>query len=79
MEVLRLGAELELQLPAYATAKATWNPSHIWDLHHSSWQGWILNPLREVRDRTHNLMDASWVRFHYATTGTPISFFFMAE
>ena len=26
-------------------------------LHHSSWQRWILNPLSEARDQTHNLMD----------------------
>ena len=36
MEVPRLGAELELQLPA--TATATWAPSFICDLHHSSQQ-----------------------------------------
>ena len=31
MEVPRLGAELELQLPAYTTATATWDLSHAWD------------------------------------------------
>ena len=36
MEVLRLGVELELQLPAYTTATATRDPSCVWDLHHSS-------------------------------------------
>ena len=39
MEVPRLGVEWELQLPA--TATATWNLSHVCDLHHSSWQCWI--------------------------------------
>ena len=29
--------------------------SHVFDLHHSSQQHWILNPLSEARDRTHNL------------------------
>ena len=38
MEVPRLGVELELQLPAHTTATAAWDPSHICDLHHSSWQ-----------------------------------------
>ena len=36
MEVPRLGVKSELQLQAYTTATATWNPSHIYDLHHSS-------------------------------------------
>ena len=50
MEVPQLGVESELQLLAYATASAPWDPSHIFDLHHSSWQCQILNPLSEARD-----------------------------
>ena len=46
MEVPRLGVESELQLPAYAMATATWDPSHACSLHHSSQQRWILNPLK---------------------------------
>ena len=44
MEVPGLGVELELQLLAYATATATAtpDPSHICNLHHSSWQCQIL-------------------------------------
>ena len=61
MEVPRFGVESELQLMAYATAPATWDPSRVYDLHHSSWQRQILNPLSEVRDGTCILMDASWV------------------
>ena len=38
MKVPRLGVESELQLPAYTTVTATRDPSHIFDLHHSSWQ-----------------------------------------
>ena len=45
MEVPRLGVQLELQPLAYATATAT--PD--------------LNPLSKARDRTHVLMDTSWV------------------
>ena len=45
VEVLRLGVESELQLLAYTTATATWDPSCICDLHHSLWQSLILNPL----------------------------------
>ena len=56
MEVPRLGVSSELPLPAYTTATATQDPSQICELHHSSQQLWILNPLREARDRTRNLM-----------------------
>ena len=59
MEVPRLRVELELQLPAYTTATATPDPSHVWDLHHSSQQHQILNPLSRARDQTHILMDTS--------------------
>ena len=38
MEVPRLGVESELQLLAYTTATAMQDPSHVWDLHHSSQQ-----------------------------------------
>ena len=72
MEVSRLGVELELQqLLAYTTATATRDPSRVCDLHHSSWQQRILNPLSEARDRTHVLMDTSWIRFCYTMTGVP--------
>ena len=50
MEVPRLGVESELQLPAYTTDTAMQDPSHIFDLHHSSQQHWIPDPLREARD-----------------------------
>ena len=56
MEVPRLGVESELLLPAYATATTTPDPRHVCDLHHSSQQCWILNPLSEARDQTCNLM-----------------------
>ena len=61
MDVPRLGVEPELQLLAYTTATATRDPNHVCDLHHSSWQCWILNPLNEARDRTHILMYTSLV------------------
>ena len=71
MEVPRLRVELELQLPAYARAIATQDPSCICHLHHSSQQLWIRNPLSEARDRPHNLMVPSQIPFLYAMTGTP--------
>ena len=61
VEIPRLGLKLELQLPAYATATATRDLSHVCDLQHSSWQRQILNPLKEARDRTCNLMVTSRV------------------
>ena len=72
MEVPRLGDKSELQLLAYATAIATQDLSRICDLRHNSWQRQILNPLIEARDRTWVLTDASQIRFHYATTGSPV-------
>ena len=50
MEVLRLGLKSELQLPAYTTATAMQDLSHIWDLHHSSQHLQILYSLGEARD-----------------------------
>ena len=75
MEVPRLGVKLELQLPVYTRATATPDPSRIFDLHHSSQQCRILNPLSMARDRTLNLMVSSQILFRCATTGTPSSFF----
>ena len=71
MEVSRLGVELELQLPAYATATATRDLSRVCNLHHSSWQHRILDSLSEARDWTVILMDTSWICFCCATVGTP--------
>ena len=42
--------------------------SHVCDLQHSSRQCQILNPLRKARDRTHVLLDTSWVCYRWATT-----------
>ena len=48
MEVTRLGVESKLQLLACTTATATPDPSHVCNLHHTSWAGikstssWIL-------------------------------------
>ena len=55
MEAPRQGVQSELQLPA--TATATPDPSHIFELYHSSWQYRILNPLSEARVRTFTLED----------------------
>ena len=59
MEVPRPGVESEPQLPAYTTATATLALTRVCDLHHRSRQRQVLNPLSEVRDQTHLLMDTS--------------------
>ena len=46
------------------------------DLHHSSQQRQILNPLNEASDQTCNLMVPSWICFRCATTGIPWLFFY---
>ena len=61
MKVSRLGVESELQLPDYTTATATWDLSSDCNLHHSSQQLWIPNPLNKARDQTRILTDPSWV------------------
>ena len=78
MEVLRLGVESELQLPAYVTATAP-DPHRICDLRHSSWQHQILNPLSEARDRTRNLKVPSQIHFRCAMTGMPQSSFYSSN
>ena len=62
MEGPRLGVEL-----AYARATEMPDPSRICDLHHSSRQCRILNPLSETRDWTPVLMNTSGVRYHCTT------------
>ena len=65
MEVPRLGVKLELQPLVYTTATATPDLSHECDLHHSSWQHRILNPLsEEARGQTHVFVDTSRVHYH---------------
>ena len=61
-EAPKLGLKSELQLLAYATAKAMSDLSHICKPHHRSQQHSILNPRREARNLTHICWDTS--RFH---------------
>ena len=74
MEVPKLGVESELQLPAYTTATATPNLSHVCHLHYSSGQRQILNSWAKPGIE----LASSWilVRFvnRWATKGTPSIF-----
>ena len=79
MEVPRLGVQSELPLPAYTTATATPDLSHIYHLPRSSRQRQIPNPLSEARDRTCNLMVLSRICFPCAMMGTPQSSFFSCQ
>ena len=75
MKVPRPGVESEPQLPVFATVTTMQDLSHVCNLHHSSWQQQILNPLSEARDQTCNLMVPSQIRFCCTMTGTPPLFF----
>ena len=77
MEVPRQGIQLELQLPATATAAAVPDPSLVWGLDRSSWQHRILNPLSKARDQMGNLMVPGQIYFRGATTGTPVKEWFV--
>ena len=63
IEIPRLGVESELQLLAYTTAAAMRDVSCICDLHHSSLQHQICNPLSKARDRIHVLLHISQVHY----------------
>ena len=70
MEVPRLGVK-SAAAQAYTTVIATRDPSCTCDLHHSSRQHWIPDPLSKPRDQTHILTDTGWIRFCCTTRGTP--------
>ena len=77
MEDSRLEFELELQLPAYITATATSDLRHICNLHYSSCQCQVLNPMSGPRDWTHSVMDTSWPHYCWATMGTHYIYFWL--
>ena len=61
MEVPRLGVKLELQLPAYTTATQIQATSVTYTTAHRN--GGYCNPLIEVRDQTHILVDTSHIHY----------------
>ena len=75
MEVPRLRVESELQLPAYAKATATRDPSCICNLLHSLQQ----HPVRMARRETHILMDISWVLNSPSQNSCSVHFYHTAQ
>ena len=73
MEVSRLEIQLEPLLPTCTTATATIYLSCACDLHYSSRQHQILNPLSRTRDQTRIHIDTGWVRLlsHSRNSQTP--------
>ena len=65
------GSKSELELLAYTQLTAMQDPSHVCDLHHSSRQCRILNPLNEASDQTQDLLVPGQICFCCATMGTP--------
>ena len=63
MEVPRLGVELELQLPGYTTATATWDPNYTVTCTTAHGNACIPYPLSGARGQTRIFMDASWIHF----------------
>ena len=63
MEVPRLGVDSELQLLLYVIAAAIWDLSNVSNVHHSSQQRWILNPLRKARTKP----VSSWMLIGFIT------------
>ena len=74
-----IGVKWELQLVAYTTATAMQDPSRICNLHHSSWQHCILNPLSKARDWTCVFLDATQIHFCWATKGIPLTLFLLVS
>ena len=49
----------------------------VCDLHHGSWQCWILNPMSKARDGTRNVMVPSQLRLPMSHDGNSSGSFFM--
>ena len=58
-------------VPAYTTATATPDPSHIFNLHHSSWQRWSLIYWARPGIEPATSWLLVWFVNPWATTGTP--------
>ena len=56
------GDQIRVAAASLHPATATPDLNHVCDLHQSSWQSRILNPLIEAWDRTCNLMVPSRIR-----------------
>ena len=78
MEVPRLGVKIRATAASlhHSHRNAGSDPHRI-QLHHSSWQCQIPNPLSKARDRTHILLDTSRSHFLCATTQQELPIWFL--
>ena len=79
MGVPRPGVKSEPQQCGMWSVSATyttamWYVIRICNLHHTSWQHQLPDPLSKTRDWTHTLMDISRVCYCWVTVGTPWNF-----
>ena len=72
-EVPGLGVKSELYMPAASPhcSHSKADISHVYNIHHSSWQHRILNPLNGARNWTCVLIDTTWVHYHSAMMELP--------
>ena len=77
MEIPRLQVKLELQAASLHHSHSNMGSETCCDLHHSSRQQWILNPLSKARDPTQVLTDTSQLHYYWATMRTPRLLFWM--
>ena len=64
MEVPRLRGQIGATAIGLHHSHWMQDPGHVWDLHHSSWQHQIPDPLSEARDQT----ASSWILVRFVST-----------
>ena len=78
MEVPRLGLHRSCSCQPISQPRQCQIWALVWDLYHSSWPRWFLDPLRKAGDRTCILMDTSWIHFRGTAMGTLYSSHFLS-
>ena len=73
------GGQIRAAAASLYHSQSNMGSSRICNLHHSTQQHQILNPLIKGRNWTHVLMDTSQVRYCWATTGTSAFIFWVMD